>query len=964
MDYKDTINLPGDSLPMKANLAQREPDMLKQWHDQDWYGLLQHETSDRPAFILHDGPPYANGDIHIGHAVNKILKDMVMRSRMLSGFRTPYVPGWDCHGLPIELQVEKKVGKVGHKVDAREFRQRCRDYAAQQIERQSRDFQRLGILGDWANRYASSDFSYEADMLRALAQIIDNGYLQQGVKPVHWCFDCGSALAEAEIEYQDKTSPAIDVLFTAVQPEALLALFDVVAKDDALVGLPIWTTTPWTIPANQAVAVHAQLDYQLISARQTTTAAERSLYLVVADALVDAVVARCELQQVQRLGTVSGQQLEHVQLKHPLYERQVPVILGEHVTTEQGTGAVHTAPGHGQEDFQVGQQYGLEVLCPVADNGVFSADTGVVGGQHIWKANAMLVEAMHDNGTLLAQAAFQHSYPHCWRHKTPTAFRVTPQWFIAMDQPSVQGNTPRAQDKTLREQGKTLREQALAAIEQVRWVPDWGQARIHGMVENRPDWCISRQRTWGVPIPLLIHKQTGALHPDTSALVRQVADLVAQEGIDAWYEDDIVTRLGQDAETWQPVQDILDVWFDSGSSHFAVLEQRPELQRPADLYLEGSDQHRGWFQTSLLNSVAMYGEAPYRQVLTHGFTVDADGRKMSKSLGNVIAPQQVMNTLGADILRLWVSAADYRQEMTVSDEILKRIGDAYRRIRNTSRFLLGNVADFTAEHLLPPEQMLPLDRWAVDRARQTQQQIIQAYDDYQFHNVYQRMHQFCIVDMGGFYLDVIKDRLYTMPRDSVGRRSAQTAMWHMQEAMVRWMAPILCFTAEEIWQSMAGERSRTVQLQTWYDGLDEFSIGAQEQARWQVILQLRDPLRKRIETLRREQNIGNSLAYQVDLYADGELLKMLREMADELHFLFITAKVNVHAMADADNSDAMQRVELEGGHLLLQIAPSKAARCVRCWHHDSSVGSSADHPEICSRCHSNVCGDGETRRWG
>jgi len=950
MDYKDTINLPGDSVPMKANLAQREPHMLKQWHDEDWYGLLQRETAQRPAFILHDGPPYANGDIHIGHAVNKIIKDMVMRSRLLSGFRTPYVPGWDCHGLPIELQVEKKIGKVGHKVDARRFRQHCREYASKQIERQSVDFQRLGILGDWANRYASSDFSYEADMLRVLAQIIDNGYLQQGVKPVHWCFDCGSALAEAEIEYQDKTSAAIDVLFTALDPAALLALFGATASADALVGMPIWTTTPWTIPANQAVALHPELDYQLISATQSVAGDQRQLLLIVADALVDEISTRYELDRVQRLGVVKGSELEHMQLKHPLYNRTSMVILGEHVTTEQGTGAVHTAPGHGQEDFLVGQQYGLEVLCPVQGNGVFTDDTGVVGGQHIWKANTVLLEAMRDNGTLLAHEDFQHSYPHCWRHKTPTAFRVTPQWFIAMDQPGAQN--------------KTLREQSLAAIGQVRWVPDWGQARIQGMVENRPDWCISRQRTWGVPIPLLIHKQSGELHPNAVTLAHQVADLVAAEGIDAWFEDDIVSRLGEDPDSWQPVRDILDVWFDSGSSHFAVLEQRAELQRPADLYLEGSDQHRGWFQTSLLNSVAMCGEAPYRQVLTHGFTVDADGRKMSKSLGNVVAPQQVMNTLGADILRLWVCAADYRQEMTVSDEILKRIGDAYRRIRNTSRFLLGNLADFTAEQLLSPDQLLPLDRWAVDRARQTQQQILQAYDDYQFHNVYQRMHQFCIVDMGGFYLDVIKDRLYTMPGDSAGRRSAQTAMWHILEAMVRWMAPILCFTAEEIWQAMSGERSRTVLLQTWYQGLDDFAIDAHEQARWHMLLQLRDPVRKRIETLRREQNIGNSLAYTVDLYADGELLSMLEEMADELHFLFITARVNVHNLAVVEHSDDKQQVELDDGRLLLHIEPSSATRCVRCWHHCHSVGTIADHPEICARCHSNVYGAGETRRWG
>lgn len=947
MDYKGTINLPKTEFAMKANLSQREPKMLEQWYAQNRYQEIQEATSDRPLFIMHDGPPYANGDIHIGHAVNKILKDMVIRSRLMSGFQAPYVPGWDCHGLPIELQVEKKVGKVGHKVDAAEFRQRCRDYAATQIKRQCDDFKRLGVLGDWDNRYATSDFSYEADMLRALAKMIDNGYLHQGVKPVHWCFSCGSALAEAEIEYQDKTSSAIDVLFTAVDSQALLSGFDVEIDADTEVGIPIWTTTPWTLPANLAVALHPEVEYLVLQGRQDS----RKLAVVVAAELADELGKRYQLTDISRSRTQPGAAMDRLQLQHPFYQRQSLVILGDHVTTEQGTGAVHTAPGHGQEDFAVGQAYDLGILSPVAANGVFTDDTEHFAGQHIWKANPLIVELLKENGALLYANDFEHSYPHCWRHKTPTAFRVTPQWFFNMDQAG--------------KQGKSLRELSRDAVKQVRWVPEWGQERIDGMLENRPDWCISRQRTWGVPIPIFIDKQTGERHPDTVELIGKVADLVEQQGIDAWAVEDIATRLGLDTEQWLPVRDILDVWFDSGVSHWCVLEAREGLQRPADLYLEGSDQHRGWFQSSLLTGVAMDGKAPYRQVLTHGFTVDANGRKMSKSLGNVMAPQKVWNSLGADILRLWVAAADYRQEMTVSDEILNRVGDAYRRIRNTCRFLLGNMHDFDqSRDALPLDGLLPLDRWAIDRAWQAQQDIIAAYDDYQFHVVYQRIHQFCIVDMGGFYLDVIKDRLYTMKPDSAGRRSAQTAMLHISEAMVRWLTPVLCFTAEEIWQNLPGRQGKnqatdSALLNTWYPGLQAFES---ERQHWDHLLIVRAPVRRLIETLRNDKQLGNSLMASVNLYADGQLLDSLREMKDEVHFLLLVANANIQSLEQAP-AGAERHTFPEGG-LALTVTATSNAKCVRCYQYVESIGQYAEHPEICARCHDNVVGEGEARIWG
>ena len=936
MEYKDTINLPKTAFAMKANLSNREPGMVKAWEDANLYQKIQQHTADRPVWILHDGPPYANGDIHMGHAVNKILKDMVVKSRLLAGYHSPYVPGWDCHGLPIELQVEKKVGKVGHKVDAATFRQKCRDYAERQIDLQRTGFRRMGVLGDWFNPYTTKSFLYEADMIRGLASIIDGGHLLQGAKPVNWCFDCGSALAEAEIEYQDKTSPAIDVLFSAVDSKALFAAFGAQAGDGEA-GIPIWTTTPWTLPANEAVALHAELEYVLVSG----VVNGRTVALVLARDLLDSVTARITMESVRELGSAPGAALEHLRLQHPFYDRDVPVILGDHVTTEAGTGAVHTAPGHGEEDFLVGREYDLPVTSPVGADGRYLDNVEMFAGEWVWAANDHILDVMRENGSLLFVEPFEHSYPHCWRHKSPTAFRVTPQWFISMEQGG-------------------LRSRALEAIKSVSWIPGWGEERIKGMVENRPDWCISRQRTWGVPITLFVDRQTGDLHPDTAALMSRIADIVEKEGVDCWYSDGISERLGVDPDRYLQETDILDVWFDSGVSHRCVLDERDDLERPAQLYLEGSDQHRGWFQSSLLTSVAMHGDAPYQQVLTHGFVVDSDGRKMSKSTGNVVSPLKVMNTLGADVMRLWVAAADYRSEMGVSDEILKRVSDAYRRIRNTTRFLLGNLDGFTPDQALEPADMLPLDRWAVDRAAQLQEQVKLAYNDYQFLQVYQKVHNFCAFEMGAFYLDILKDRLYTTAADSQARRSAQTAMYHVLEAMVRWVAPVLSFTAEEIHQQVPGDRSDSIFLETWYEGLFEMDNAALERERWRRVIQVRDEVSKSIESVRRDGKVGSSLAVEVDLWLDGGLREAVDSLGDELRFVLITSEARVAGL-DVAPADA-ERIKLEEGEMVLQVTPSEHEKCVRCWHYRADVGSDPEHPEICGRCVENVCGAGETRR--
>ncbi len=953
-DYKDTINLPRTEFPMRANLAQREPAILERWQDEDLYGRLRTAGAGRPKFILHDGPPYANGDIHIGHAVNKILKDVIVKAKTLSGFDAPYVPGWDCHGLPIELQVEKKVGKAGHKVDAATFRKACREYARKQVVGQSEDFQRLGVFGDWDNPYLTMDPGIEADIVRSLGRVLAKGHLYHGAMPVYWCTECRSALAEAEVEYEDKTSPAIDVRFRAVVDDEILDRCTAEGGDSGAgpVSVVIWTTTPWTLPANMAVALHPDLEYVVVAIEGGQDNSGGPERLVLAEALHAEALARYGVTDYRIVARCAGAALEHVSLAHPFYERQVPIILGSHVTTEAGTGAVHTAPGHGQEDYVVGKQYDLEVFNPVGNNGCFLPDTPLFGGEHVFKANDHVIEVLKEKAALIHTEPMLHSYPHCWRHKTPIIFRATSQWFIGMEQAG-------------------LRAAALAEIATVDWIPDWGQARITGMVENRPDWCVSRQRSWGTPLTLFVHKNTGALHPETARLMGEVADRVQTQGIEAWWELEPAELLGSDADDYEKVTDILDVWFDSGVTHACVIEPRPELTLPADLYLEGSDQHRGWFQSSLLSAVAMRGSAPYKAALTHGFTVDAQGHKMSKSRGNVVAPQKVIKTLGADVLRLWVAATDYRTEMSISDEILKRTADTYRRLRNTARFLLGNLHGFDpTHHLRAVDELVEIDAWAIARAADIQDKIRAAYDSYNFHQIYQLVHQFCIVDMGGFYLDVLKDRLYTTPTDSPVRRSAQTAMYHVLEAMVRWLAPILSFTAEEIWRDMPGTREDSVFLATWYEAPLPPHAGELLQ-QWGVVENVRDALGGLLEELRNEGKIGSSLAAEVDVYCEGETQQLLRRFGDELRFALITSYARVYPFdekpADATEVEAGWNRAAGGAwgdeKLALQATAVAHNKCIRCWHLREDVGSHPEHPEICGRCVENVDGAGESRRF-
>jgi isoleucyl-tRNA synthetase len=944
-DYKDTLNLPQTEFAMKANLAAREPEFIAGWERLDLYARLRESRKGRPKFILHDGPPYANGEIHIGHAVNKVLKDIIVKSRTMDGCDAPYVPGWDCHGLPIELNVEKKVGKAGQKVDARAFRQACRDYAAKQVDQQRADFKRLGILGDWERPYLTMDYRFEADIIRALGRIIAAGHVHKGFKPVHWCSDCGSALAEAEVEYEDRTSPAIDVRFEVLDEESLLERCRHVPEHEGHgpVSVLIWTTTPWTLPANQAVALNPAFDYVLVQCT-TPRGSER---LLLADQLLKYAMVRYGIEDYRVIAYCKGEDLEGIKLRHPFYAREVPLILGDHVTAEAGTGAVHTAPGHGQEDYVVGLRYGLHVDNPVDERGRFLPDTPLFAGLHVFDANDRVIEELKARGALMHAEAIRHSYPHCWRHKTPIIFRATPQWFISMDQ-------------------KGLREQALGAIRQASWIPQWGQARIEGMIEKRPDWCISRQRTWGVPIAVFVHRQSGELHPRTAELIEQVAQRVAHGGIDAWFDLKAEELLGAEACDYDKVTNILDVWFDSGVTHFCVLGG--DLPFPADLYLEGSDQHRGWFQSSLLTSVAMHGRAPYKAVLTHGFTVDAQGRKMSKSLGNVVAPQKVVNSLGADILRLWVAATDYRGEMNVSDEILKRTADAYRRIRNTARFLLANLNGFDpAEHSLAWDEMLSLDQWILLRASQLQGEIRQAYREYEFHHIYQKAHNFCAVDLGAFYLDVIKDRQYTTRADSRARRSAQTALHHLVEALVRWIAPILSFTAEDIWNHIPGERGASVFLEEWYSALPLAEAESGESAgtvlldTWHPVIEVRVAVSKELEKLRVAGSIGSSLDAEVDLYCEDKLHQRLNSLGDELRFVLITSYARVHAAGDRP-AEAVEAA-VAGDPFWITVRASSHAKCVRCWHHRADVGHHDEHPELCGRCVENIAGPGEERRF-
>ena len=930
VDYKSTLNLANTSFSMKANLANREPEWLKSWQQAKLYEKVRASRVGKPKYVLHDGPPYANGQIHLGHAVNKVLKDIIVKSKTLSGFDAPLVPGWDCHGLPIELKVEAKVGKVGQKVDAAAFRAACREYAASQVELQKADFERLGVLADWQNPYLTMNPKQEADTVRALGAMMKRGTVAAGSKPVNWCLDCRSALAEAEVEYEDKTSEAIDVGFRVIQGEKLAPGINI----DAV----IWTTTPWTLPANQAVAVGDHIDYAVVQ-----VADDRALLL--ARSRIDDCLSAYGLENLGVLAEFTGSELAAMQLtlQHPLIEsRQVPLINADHVIDESGTGLVHIAPGHGGDDYIAGLKHGLPIDNPVGGNGVYLDSAQVFAGEHIYKANPQIIERLETLGALLNHVPFFHSYPHCWRHKTPIIFRATPQWFVRMSEP-VEG-------------GDNLKDQCLSDIKNVTWTPDWGQNRIEAMVKNRPDWCISRQRTWGVPIPVFTDIDTGELHPNTQQILETVAQKIETGGgVQAWY-DLSDAELGVDSERYAKSSDILDVWFDSGVTHTAVLEQRDELSTPADLYLEGSDQHRGWFQTSLISSEAIHGRAPFKQVLTHGFVVDEAGHKMSKSKGNIITPQEVINKSGADILRLWIASSDYRYEMAAGDKVFAGAADAYRRIRNTLRFLLANLNGFTPDQAVPVDQMVALDAHILNLASQTQAKIIKAYDDMDFHAAMRLITDFCSQELGGFYLDIIKDRQYTGQTTGAPRLSAQTALHELITAMVRWIAPVLSFTAQEIWPLIADQTQAFVFTATWHE-LPTATSSTISEADWAQIMIAKSALNKAMDDKRAAKVVTGSLSAAVTLYAKDELFEALTKLGDELRFVLITSSATLMPF-DADQGDAS-----ESDALRLDIAPAAGTKCARCWHVLPDVGTHAAHPELCGRCIINIEGSGEERHY-
>ena len=917
-ENKYQLNLPDTPFPMRGDLAKREPLWVQRWQEFKLYQKIRQKRNGAKKFILHDGPPYANGDIHIGHAVNKILKDIIVKSKTLSGFDAPYIPGWDCHGLPIELVVEKLHGK---NIEPKKFRELCREYAASQVEKQKNDFIRLGVLGDWDKPYLTMNFETEADIMRALGHIYLNGYLYQGSKPVHWCVDCGSALAEAEVEYEDKTSPTIDVGFKVTDSESLKKIFNIKETKDTFAI--IWTTTPWTLPANQAVCVHPDLNYGLYSTEKCN--------LILAEDLAEKNIAHYGFESFKKLAFCKGKALEHLKLNHPFYKKNVPIICGDHVTLDAGTGLVHTAPAHGLEDYAVGMRYQLPVDNPVNEEGKFYSFVEQFAGESIWEANKKIIERLSANACLFASKKLSHSYPHCWRHKTPVIFRATRQWFVGMNQENNK---------------KTLRDKANEAVSHTTFYPEWGKARLEAMIKNRPDWCVSRQRNWGVPMPFFVHKETYELHPQTNELIELVAKEVEKSGIEAWFNLDVKTLLGEDANHYKKLSDTLDVWFDSGTTHASVLKKREDLSYPADLYLEGSDQHRGWFQSSLLTGCAIDGRAPYESLLTHGFVVDGSGHKMSKSKGNVVAPQKVMDQYGADILRLWVASTDYSGELTISDEILKRVAEGYRRIRNTLRFLLANLGDFDAKKdLLPVKEWLSIDRYALFLTHQLQDHIKQDYSSYEFHLGMQKFVSFCSEDLGGFYLDILKDRLYTSNENSKARRAAQSAIFHITHTLMRLMAPVLSFTADEIWQILMPQSDELVFMDTWYD-IPAHGLNARELLAWEHIIHVRAIANKKIEELREKGLVGSSLQAQIEIYASGEIYQSLSSLHEDLKFVMITSEAKLHERQ---------------GDLHIDVTASEYKKCDRCWHYREEVGSHDEHPSICNRCISNLFEKGEVR---
>ena len=936
-DYKQTLNLPETEFPMRGNLAKREPDMLASWIAADWHQQIREVQSSREqTFILHDGPPYANGDIHIGHAVNKVLKDIIVKSKGLAGFNAPYIPGWDCHGLPIEHKVETTIGKIGDQFkSASEFRNACREYAATQIERQKLDFQRLGILGDWDHPYLTMDYKIEADIVRSLGRIIENGHFHQGAKPVYWCMDCESALAEAEVEYQDRKTWTVDVAFPIENTEQIENVFAVSSEVASSAAMAIWTTTPWTLPANQFVAVNAELPYVLVEFDKDG----HCWTLVLAEGRLEALSERYGVEDFKILGKTLGHALAGIQCEAPWDGRIVPVMTGDHVTLEAGTGAVHSAPAYGLEDFHAAKSLNLELLTPVRDDGTFAETVSVVAGLHVEKAGPVIAEYLAEKGRLVHKARLEHSYPHCWRHKTPVIYRATPQWFIRM-------------------QGEGLLETARQEVEtSIQFTPTWGKNRLAAMLEDRPDWCISRQRNWGVPITVFVHQETSQLHPDTQQLFETIAQRIEQGGINAWFDLDPAGLLGEDAADYRKVTDVLDVWFDSGTTHASVLGRREGLHFPADLYLEGSDQHRGWFQSSLLTSVAIHGCAPYKGLLTHGFTVDQDGRKMSKSLGNVIPPQDVMNTLGADILRLWIASTDFTKEMTVSHEILNRTSDTYRRIRNTARFLLANMAGFDpANDQVANDDLVSLDAEMIRRATELASKIMGHYARYEFSEVTQALHHFCVDDLGGFYLDIVKDRQYTLKPDSHARKSCQTALYWITDALVRWMAPILSFTAQEIWEAMPGERPHQFVFAVTEADLPE--ANGRAQVNWQLIQSAKESVNQAIEAARNDGLVKGSLSAEVALYADGAVFDALTALGDEIRFVTITSEVDLYPLSEAPDGAVTDSVCPQ---LAVVVKATESEKCERCWHHRPDVGSVSAHPTLCTRCVDNVEGAGEER---
>tara|TARA_B100000965_G_scaffold89232_1_gene72484 strand:- start:479 stop:3250 length:2772 start_codon:yes stop_codon:yes gene_type:complete len=917
-NYRDTLNLPDTEFSMKAGLPRKEPEMLDFWSNKDLYKKIRDKYKDKELFLLHDGPPYANGDIHLGHSVNKILKDITIKFKTLQGFNAPFVPGWDCHGLPIELNVEKKHGKNSELVKNKEsFQKACKEYAETQINNQLEDFKRLGVLGDWENSYKSLDPKFEADIVRSLGIIYNEGYLEKGEKPVHWCQESGSSLAEAEVEYIDKTSKAIDVAFKVDHSslKKVKDLFSAVDSDE--ISFVIWTTTPWTIPSNVAVCINPEYKYSLIKMNNK--------FYVIAFEMIDQCSKRWK-QKFDVISTIEGKKLNDIDLTHPFLDRKSVLLHADHVTTETGTGCVHTAPAHGMDDYLICKKNNIDTIHSLNNKAFFKDELDFIAGLPAMKADPLIVEKLQEQNALINIEDYHHSYPHCWRRKTPLIFTSTPQWFISMKK-------------------NNLIKDALKHIKSVNWEPSWGLQRIESMLVDRPDWCISRQRNWGVPITLVVHKDTGEIHPDQKNLFEKFAQIIEKDGISAWDQLDLKDFIS-DYKDYVKTSDTLDVWFDSGVTHFAVSSKRFGKNTIADLYLEGSDQHRGWFQSSLLTSIAMNGSAPYKTVLTHGFVVDEQGRKQSKSLGNVVSPQKVWDNLGADILRLWVASTDFRSEMVASDEILRRTSDQYRRIRNTFRFILGNLKDYKDENKIKFKAQVELDKWIINEAKILQNDVLKLYESYSYHKAIQKIHNFCVNELGGVYLDIVKDRLYTCKSDSHARRSCQTSLDFLLNILVRLIAPVLSYTAEEIWQT--SERLSSQEESVFLSNYDISEIDYQssiKESDWNRIFEIKDAVNQSIEEMRSENKLKGSLDSIVNINANEEDLKVLKKLGNELHFLFISSEASV------EKSKSFK----------IKINSSKNPKCTRCWHRHASVGTSKEHPELCYRCIENIDDNGEQR---